>query len=430
MPKKKLTDRTVKALKAAPAGKRLLVHDTEVSGFAVRVTDQGVRTFVLLARYPGAKWAAPRAIGTYPETTLEKARETARTWRQLIREGVDPAIARAEVRRANERRQADTFATVAEAWLGHIKRLKQSKAAETERDISREFIPLWGVRPITSITHRDVTEAIEAVMRKGTETRPHIAQAHNLLGELRRLFAWAVTRGAYDLQHSPCERIRPTELIGERVPRDRVLSADELRAFWRATGKMGYPYGPLLRLLLLTLLRRDEVGQAPRSEFGHAVIDETSTEKKLFRDVWLIPAERMKSGYAHSVPFLFSTTHGAKPVNGYAQAKVRLDRLMLDELRALAQERAEDPAAVHLEQWTFHDLRRTGRTHLATLPVPENVAELVIAHAKRGLQRVYDQHRYLEEKRRALELWAARLRNIVEPAPDNVVDLPASGSLR
>ena len=63
------------------------------------------------------------------------------------------------------------------------------------------------------------------------------------------------------------------------------------------------------------------------------------------------------------------------------------------------------------------------RTGLSALPVPDLVRELVIGHAKPGLHKVYDQHPYPDEKRNALELWAGRLRDIVEPAPANVVEL-------
>jgi integrase len=78
-----------------------------------------------------------------------------------------------------------------------------------------------------------------------------------------------------------------------------------------------------------------------------------------------------------------------------------------------------------LKPWRIHDLRRTARTNLAALGVPDLVAEMILGHAKRGLQRVYDQHRYEPEMREALEKWAARLRSIVTPPPANVVPLKA-----
>src|SRR5689334_15487458 len=104
MPKKTLTDRTLKSLPAALPGKRVLVYDTEIPGFGVRVTDKRVRTFVLVARYPasgkaGGYVASPRAIGVYPDTTLEEARAKAREWRRLLRNHVDPAAAEENARR-------------------------------------------------------------------------------------------------------------------------------------------------------------------------------------------------------------------------------------------------------------------------------------------------------------------------------------------
>jgi hypothetical protein len=71
--------------------------------------------------------------------------------------------------------------------------------------------------------------------------------------------------------------------------------------------------------------------------------------------------------------------------------------------------------------WVVHDLRRVVRSKLAALKVSDPIAELVIGHGKKGLQRVYDQPSYEAEIREALELWAARLRDIVTPPPENVV---------
>ena len=98
---------------------------------------------------------------------------------------------------------------------------------------------------------------------------------------------------------------------------------------------------------------------------------------------------------------------------------------MLRTLRALARVRGEDPAKIELKPWVLHDLRRTARTHMAALQIPDHIAEMTLGHARKGLQRVYDQHRYLDEIRNALESWNARLRSIVEPPASNVVALKA-----
>jgi integrase len=103
--------------------------------------------------------------------------------------------------------------------------------------------------------------------------------------------------------------------------------------------------------------------------------------------------------------FIFSTIGGAKPINGFSKAKARIDKLS------------------SVSNWVIHDLRRTMRTHLSALPVQDLVRELVIAHAKPGLHKVYDQFSYRDEKRRCLELWEKRLLSIVEPPLAGVADL-------
>ena len=179
---------------------------------------------------------------------------------------------------------------------------------------------------------------------------------------------------------------------------------------------MNYPFGPLLKMLILTGQRRSEVGEVVWSEFD------------LAKGLWDIPAERMKAKSRHVLPlttqvqtllaslpryvkdtrkgdFVFSTTFGRVPVSGYSKTKERLDKLMLAELRRLAKERGADPEQVKLPPFNLQDIRRTVRTRLSALPVSDLVRELVIAHSKPQLHKVYDQHAYLEEKRQALELW-------------------------
>ena len=291
-----------------------------------------------------------------------------------------------------------------------------------ERQLRREFIPQWGDRPIDSIDPIDVSDVIRAVVKRGA-----IYEAHNLLGVMRRFYTWAIACGAYGLEASPCDRLRPKDVIGVgKSIRRRVLIDDELRALWGATDPncMNYPFAPMYRLLLVTGQRKSEVAEATWAEF------------KLEKKLWEIPASRMKADTAHVVPLsdmaveilkslprfnrgnhLFSTTGGEKPVSGFSKAKSRLDTLMRDHLG-------------ELEPFVVHDLRRTMRTRLSAAPVEDRVRELVIAHTQRGLHKVYDQHAYLDEKRQALDWWAARLRDIVmQPDPTKVSQLfPSAGT--
>ena len=225
-------------------------------------------------------------------------------------------------------------------------------------------------------------------------------QAHNALGYLRRLFNWAIGTHEFGITASPVERLSPKDLIGKREARERVLTDAELRAVWEAADSMGFPTGPDSAA---------DPDRTARARSGrHGVVGD-----RFDRALWVIPAIRMKGDRAHQVPlctdalallrslprftagdFAFTTTDGAKSINGFSKAKARIDKLS------------------GVAGWKFHDLRRTMRTHLSALPVQDMVRELVIAHARPGLHKVYDQHSYLDEKRQCLDLWAARLRSI------------------
>ena len=186
--------------------------------------------------------------------------------------------------------------------------------------------------------------------------------------------------------------MKPKDLVGRLALRSRILNDAELCALWRTTERLGYPYGPIFCLLAITGQRKSEVSEAQWPEFD--------LDKKL----WTIPAERMKADAPHVVPlsdpaiellaslprfkkgnFIFSTTFGETPVNGFSKAKKRLDKLMAMELGGPPPE------------FVIHDIRRTVRTGLSALPIPDLVRELVIAHAKPGLHKVYDQHAYIEK---------------------------------
>jgi integrase len=416
MPKRTLNDRVIKSLKAAKRGQRYEVMDALVPGFGIRVTDKGAKTFILIARYPGSENPTRRALGEYGELTLEQARVRARDWHTLIGRGIDPREQVERQRLAEQRKRANTFAAVAEDFIeGKLPSERNGKSVEL--DIRREFIPAWGGRPVTEITPLDVRAVVKRAKDRGA---PY--QAHALLATARRLFNWAIEQHAYGLETSPCDRLKPKSIIGERKARSRILSPDELRAVWKATETMGYPYGPLLRLLALTGQRKSEVAHARWSEFD--------LEQKL----WAVPAERMKAGAPHVVPLtaqvieilktlprfergdhLFSTSFGMTPVNGFSKAKAILDRKLKQII------------GKPVEPFVIHDIRRTMRTGLSALPIPDLVRELVIAHGKPGLHKVYDQFAYLDEKRQALDLWAGRLRDIIEPPPANVVQMHDAG---
>jgi integrase len=429
MAKITLTDRKVLSLKPAKEGKRDQYMDTIVPGFGVRVTDKGVRTYILQARYPGSDNPARREIGKCSVITLDDARETARQWLKSVKQGIDPAIALQEEREENIKKKENTFASVAEDWF--VRKLAKQRSGETiKREVMRHLFPILGQRPISEIT--DI-EILKKIVNPRVDKTPQMAREH--LANISKLFSWAIDQRIYGLTTNPCSTIKPSKIIGKIVRRQRVLNDNELRACWiAATKRIGYPFGFVYRCLMLTGLRLNEVAETERSEWD------------LGEGVWTIPAERMKGGIAHAVPitpelrelyescpkkgrFLFSFTNGESPVMMSGRAKENLDDEMLYILRKEARERGDDSDAVKLPHWTNHDIRRTVRSRLSRLRIAEEVREAILAHVKTGMKAVYDVYEYLDEKREALELWAGTLRQIANPPRGgNVIPLHKKAS--
>jgi integrase len=264
--------------------------------------------------------------------------------------------------------------------------------------------------------------------------------ANRTLAALRRMCGWAVERGLIDA--SPCEKVRAPAAENSR---DRILSDAEIKTTWDAFGAVGWPFGPLAKMLLLTGARRDEVADARWSEI------------ELDKKIWTIAKERSKNGLAHEIPlsdavvkilkalpritasekddkkagkksdFVFTTT-GKTSVSGFSRAKEQFDAVILEALRAEAVERGEDADEMKAPaHWTLHDLRRTAASGMAGLGIPPHVVEAVLNHKSgtiKGVAAVYNRYSYADEKKAALEAWARKLDAIVSGKPaGNVVDL-------
>jgi integrase len=485
--KKRLSPRTIRALKPGKDGIRHgdVVMDDITPNFGVRILGTAERpqhTFCVVARFPGRPHPTRAAIAPFVfdkddeavgAESLKAARAKARRWIRLIEEHRDPRLEEARKREAMIREQATTVGAVAGDFItqklrteiadtsdktgsvvidGKHWRYLERRGADVEREIRKE-LRAWWPRPISEITRGDITRIIKAKAK----TAP--ASARNLLGHLRRLFQWAIDQDSYDIQMSPVSGIKPTAIIGEKIARDRVLDDTEFRAFWIAAGRLPYPQGPMFQLLALTGCRLAGVSDARWSEFSPVVRDairrsgDHPVDWAQFstNDLWwTIPATRVKGKNSKARPFmvpltvdmlkiletlpsfaggpfLFSRTGGETPAVISTEIKGDLDAKIFEVLRELAQQRGAEPDSVELQPWVTHDLRRVVRSALSRLRVPQEVAETVLGHVRPGIQGVYDQHTYFDEKRDALLKWGALLRSIVEPsAPtSNVVTLRA-----
>ena len=235
---------------------------------------------------------------------------------------------------------------------------------------------------------------------------------------------------------SPCAGVRkPTA----ETARDRVLSDDEVRWLWKACDEIGYPFGHITRLLLLTGTRREEVRALPLRELN------------LPDRLWTIAAARTKNGLEHEVPLseaavavieaapriqgragLLFTTTGETPVSGFSRAKRRLDASMVKMAREEAAERGDDPDSIAIAPWRLHDLRRTVASGMARLGIALPVIERCLNHVSgsfAGIVGVYQRHSFADEKRAALDAWAKDVGGIISGPSDaksNIVYLGAA----
>jgi integrase len=414
-----LTELGIRKLRPPKTG-RIERYDGGVRGFGVRVTDRGVKTYVFLYMHGGRR--RRYTIGRIAEIELDAARAKAAELRLQVRQGRDPAAEEKVTRAVAVAAGAPkTFKEVADLYekrvLAHTRR-----GDEVRQTIDLHMLPVWGGLPITAVTSQDIVNLVEAKIDAG-----HPAGARRVLEIAQRVFRWATTRPELKLERSPGEKLSPKSISSslERVERDRTLSDPEWRALHRAVQRLEYPFGPFVHMLMLTALRRQEVSHARWSELD-------LTDKRW----WTIPKERMKGDRVHIVPltkqmvalidalprngeFLFSSRNVSQPLAGYSTLKARLDRLMLEEIQR------EDKDVTEIAHWTFHDIRRSIRTQMSMLPIPEGdiVRESILAHVRPSLHRTYDKYKYLDERRRAYELWQGKLTSIIERRSADVIKM-------
>jgi integrase len=408
MPRKKLTDLFVERV-APPSKGRLEYFDTTFPALALRVTDTGHKSWSLFYRTAGR--LRRYTIGNYPAFDPAAARKAASAALHRVEAGGDPAEEKRQ-RRFGPTPSADDFASVAREYLERQvkKNTADSTYKETARILEKDVIPEWGKRPIWTIVRRDVSSLIDKKAADGAEV-----QANRILARLRTLFGWAVEKDR--IASNPCDGLRPPT---KEKSRDRVLSDDEIKLFWGACDNLGWPFGPLFKLLLLTAQRRDEVASMEWEEID------------LETGVWGIPKGKAKNGVGHEVQLsreaieilsalpriaggLVFTTNGKTAVSGFSRAKERVDAIMIAR------------AGRAIEPWILHDLRRTATTGMAALKIPPHVVDRILNHTSgtiRGVAAVYNRHQYGEERRDALAAWGRSIEAIVSGRPaDNIVSL-------
>lgn len=399
-----LTVKMINELAPPIGGKRLEVGDGRVPGLYVRVTQRGVKTFSFVYRSRGGPQRR-ETLGRWP-TSSEHQKEALSSFRARaqglaaqVATGGDPV---AEKRARKTLEPGDrSFEWLVTDYIENEAKPAIKTWAQADGSLRRVWVPTIGDVPIREVARTDLYTVLKSIVADGRIGAAETARKH-----VSRVFSYALDQGYIEM--SPAQRLR-VKAIERHRSRARALDSEEIAAIWLALGELDQPWRAALRVLFLTGARRTEVTEASRRD--------------LSSDGWLrIPAVRYKTGRAHAYwlveearqeisclpvwftpdkSFVFSVREGHSPIRGLARIKEQLDA------------QASDVLGRPITPFRFHDFRVTVRTRLARLGISQAVAEAVIGHAKRGTERIYDQHLYRDERKDALEQWAAELRRLV-----------------
>ncbi|MCP3729730.1 tyrosine-type recombinase/integrase [Sphingomonas sp. MG17] len=364
MARLKFTDKWVSNC-APPRRGRAEHSDCICPGLYLRVTCNGVKTFSVLIR---SHRLMRHTLGRYPIIGLADARREAmdllRKAAELGGQALEPVTLSEIVSQYEELHLKPNVST----WKSVASSLKQAAMQPLLR------------KQAAKVKAPDVVAVLDTLVAAG---KPHAAV--NLLKALRAMYNFAVDRGV--LTANPCANVRPPVRTTQR---DRILNDGEIAAVLQACDKVPAPFGDIVRMLLMTGARRNEVAQMRWIE--------------LSGNIWTLPAARSKSNRANVLPlppaamallaqlprrddddgYVFTTTGGAKPFSGFSKAKALLDQ------------------ASGVQGFTIHDLRRTTRSKLSELGVPWEVARRIVGHSVDQLDAVYDRFNYLDAKGEAL----------------------------
>jgi integrase len=384
MSKYRFTDRWLQSPALIPTEGRAEFVDGLCPGLHLRVTIQGTRTFSAMYRVNGK--LIRQTIGRYPRVSLSSARAAAL---DMMRTAQDGAGARERRSRAP---CTVTYGELVEVYTEkHLKVNARSWRNIRSCLLSHRMKPFLK-RPVATLTRREIIDLCDAMVATGAPQG-----AVNYLRYLKMLFNWAVGRDM--IVNNPATGVKPP---AKSVERDRVLGDAEIAAVWQASSHLPSPYGEMYRMFLLTGQRRSEVS--------------TMRWTEVTGNLWTVPRENVKKDRAHTVPltksaqtiltslarrprftdngFVFSTTGGTSASSNFCKSKRQLDALS------------------GVTNWTIHDIRRTVRSKLAELGVPREVARKVLNHEDGKVDRIYNRHEYLAEKREALEKWERMLLNL------------------
>lgn len=416
---RKLTATALAALLRKPQSKRVDLMDGGVPGLMLRVGAGGA-TWSLRLRVVGEGGVTGRGhkkkgdkvrvtLGEYPALSIEGARALANTYLDQARKGVSPVKALENAATAD----GLTVEALAKRFLTDYVRMKQLRAVRKyEMAITVHIIPTIGHVLADVLSREQVRGLMKKVMVRVPrgelpKDRPRGGKeaTRTVLGVLRKMINWGRREELLKRQDNPVAGMEDN--LPKKRRKERVLSTDEARIAWRAAATLGYPFGPIYQLIMLSGCRPGEWSACVRP-----YID-------IKQALLVLPAEAYKTDHVHVVPlvpaavrilnqvldqhrgergeYVFSGTDGEKRLSGWTKGHARMMRAVC----AVSGDRVVVP-------WTPHDLRRTVATRIAEqLGVGgEQMIKRVLGHTDGSVTAIYNRYGYVKEMRAVLERWA------------------------
>lgn len=396
---------TTRSLGAIRVESRTDFTDPETKGLVFRVTPAGHKSWALLYNRKGDGRKRRVTLGEFPIIGLADARAKAGELRARVRHGHDPAGEAADYREAN------TVSDLLDRFLASHPRPEAAWTKECARLFRKDVEPVIGAIKLPDLTRSHVRQVLERMKGRGATI-----SVNRALAALRRAFSWGVVNDLIAI--NPAAKLQTD--IEERT-KDRFLTADEIRLFWKGleSARMSEGARIALKLVLCTGQRPGEVCGAKRSEVDLAA------------GLWLVPPKRAKNRKAHVVPLselaimLFEQASVLAGDTDYmfpsrSRSTVASVRIKPMESHALSHAMRGSLEELGLKEQpaTPHDLRRTAASHMARLGISDRHVGRVLNHTselRRTItSQVYIHHDYLPEKKQALAAWNEELRRILE----------------
>lgn len=386
MSKRSLTDKTIQSLRTDKIQEDFIDKNFKAHGtFGVRVSYQGRKTFFLMYRV--GKRQCRLNLGTYPAISLTDARKDALARVHQVNDGMDPAEER------DQAKLAETFEQLADEFLKlESPKLKTNTLASYQGILQRDLLQRWGKMRAREVRRAHVLHLMDEVVH----VRKSPIMANRTLALVSRIFNFGISRDLLDF--NPAQKVpRP----GKERRGERVLTWEEIRKFWIATGDEHVIFRGIYRLLLLTGQRPGEVMQMEWSEIDG--------------DKWTIPSLKSKNGRKHSV---YLSAQGQDVLADVRSSLLSEYSFIFpgwrDDHPVKELDRARDRLIQQMEcsLWNPRDLRRTVQTRMAEIGIRPDIIDRVMNHNIRGVRANYDHYNYYPEIRNALARWGSEVERI------------------